>query len=333
MLFGWASDRSVARGGSRRPWLAAGAAATVASYAGVALAATTPALVAAIVLFQIAVNALLAPLMALMADKIPDAQKGVAGGLLALAAPVAAGASAALVALPALGEAGRLGAVALSAALVVPLLAMAPRRAAEPVAPAAAAVAQRRRDLTIAWTARLLVQVAGSALSLYLLYYFENVARGLPADVLATRVGRLLTLAYALPLPVAVAIGRWSSRSGRRRPFLAGSAGIAVEELEVVGMAGAGGWLAAATGSSSIRSGRRRPPRSLPGYAMQLLPSRRRRGRDLGLMNLANTLPSLVGPALTWWLAAQEDFDAVILTVAALTLAGGATILAVRPRD
>jgi hypothetical protein len=66
---------------------------------------------------------------------------------------------------------------------------------------------------------------------------------------------------------------------------------------------------------------------------MQLLPSAAHRGRDLGLLNLANTLPSLVGPALTWWLATPEDFDTVILTVAALTLAGGLTIMAVRARN
>jgi MFS family permease len=214
---------------------------------------------------------------------------------------------------------------------VLPLLALSPRHAEAGAAGEATAPTHRRRDLVIAWTARLLVQVAGSALSLYLIYYFESVVRGVAPDVLAARVGGLLTLAYALPLPVAVAIGRWSDRTGRRRPFLAATAAIAA--MGLVAMAAAGGWLAAAVGFVVYTVGTATFLAIHSGYAMQLLPSARHRGRDLGLLNLANTIPSLVGPALTWWLATPEDFDAVILTVAALTLAGGVTIMGVPERS
>jgi MFS family permease len=331
ILFGWWSDRTVAAGKSRRGWLVGGTIVTALSYAAVAAAGTAAELIGAVMLFQFAVNAMLAPLFALMAEEIPDAQKGVAGGLLALAAPVAAGVSALLVALPALGEGMRLAAVAAMAALcVLPLLLLAPRRP-EAVAAEDMRRPHRRRDLLLAWSARLLVQVAGSALSLYLVYYFESVVRGVAPDVLAARVGGLLTLAYALPLPVAVAIGRWSDRSGRRRPFLAATAAIAA--LGLVAMAAAQGWMVAAAGFVVYTVGSATFLAIHSGYAMQLLPSAAHRGRDLGLLNLANTLPSLVGPALTWWLATPEDFDTVILTVAALTLAGGLTIMGVRARN
>jgi MFS-type transporter involved in bile tolerance (Atg22 family) len=63
-----------------------------------------------------------------------------------------------------------------------------------------------------------------------------------------------------------------------------------------------------------------------------LLPNPRRRGRDLGLLNLANTLPSLLGPLLTWWLATPTDFDAVLIVLAVLTIGGGLAMLAVRGR-
>ncbi len=68
------------------------------------------------------------------------------------------------------------------------------------------------------------------------------------------------------------------------------------------------------------------------GFAMQLLPDSRHRGRDLGLLNLTNTLPALLGPTLTWALATPTDYDAVMLVLAALTLCGGLTILAARRR-
>src|SRR3546814_8584604 len=57
-------------------------------------------------------------------------------------------------------------------------------------------------------------------------------------------------------------------------------------------------------------------------YAMQILPSPAHRGRDLGILNLTNTLPALLGPALTWSLSTTERFTPVLLTLAVLTLIG-----------
>ncbi|MDD1450103.1 hypothetical protein NHF48_002620 [Sphingomonas sp. H160509] len=63
-----------------------------------------------------------------------------------------------------------------------------------------------------------------------------------------------------------------------------------------------------------------------------MLPNPLHRGRDLGLLNLTNTLPGLLGPTLTWALATPTDFDSVMLVLAALTLCGGGIILAARGR-
>jgi MFS family permease len=63
----------------QRSWMARGLMATAVSYTWVALAATSVQIVAAVVAFQLAVNALLAPMMAIMSDEIPDAQKGRRG--------------------------------------------------------------------------------------------------------------------------------------------------------------------------------------------------------------------------------------------------------------
>jgi MFS family permease len=79
MLFGWLSDRSVEDGIGQRGWMAGGLMATAVSYALVALAATSVQIVAAVVAFQLAVNALLAPMMAIMSEEISDAQRGRRG--------------------------------------------------------------------------------------------------------------------------------------------------------------------------------------------------------------------------------------------------------------
>ncbi|NJR78858.1 MFS transporter [Sphingomonas sp. 36D10-4-7] len=329
ILFGWLSDRAVARGRGRRGWLAAGGAMTAASYATLALAQEPVAIVVAVVLFQAAINALLAPLLAMMAEEVPDDRKGVAGGLLALAAPVAAAVSAGLVAAGGAGEAAQLAVVAALALLCqLPLLTLRARPLA--AAPPAGAVPLLRRDLAIAWAARLLVQAAGNAQSFYLLYYFSSIVAGASSAALAPRVGSLLTLAFAAALPVAMLLGRWSDRSGRRKPFLfaaalGGAAGLAL-------MARAGDWNAGAAGFALYAVGSATFLALHAGFAMQLLPNPAHRGRDLGLLNLANTLPALAGPLLTWWLATPDDFGAVMAALSALTLIGGVLMLLVRGR-
>lgn len=330
ILFGWLSDRSVARGGGRRRWIAFGLVATAASFAGIALAQTPWAIMLAVGLFQAAVNALLGPLLAIMADEVPDAQKGVAGGLLAAAVPIASAVSAMLVGLAWADEGTRLAIVAaITGAAVTPLLVTRARIAAQPPPPVGV-VMMRRQDIVISFAARLLVQVAGNALSLYLLYYFQSIMPTVPAAALAPGVGQLLTVGFVLSLPVALLAGRASDRSARRKPALVGGAVLAA--IGLAGMAVAPDWRWAAIAFVAYAIGSAVFLALHAAFAMQLLPTPAHRGRDLGLLNLTNTLPALLGPLLAWMLATPRDFSAVLLVLAALTLAGGLAMLGVRSR-
>jgi MFS family permease len=318
ILFGWLSDRSVARGGGRRGWMVGGLIATIATYAAIAVAHSPATIIAAIVLFQVALNAVLAPLVAVMADEIPDSQKGTTGGLLSLGYPVASGVLALVVGIPALSETGRLMIViAIAALCLTPLI-------------LSRAVAIRRHDLAAAWLARLLFQVAGCVLQLYLLYYFESIVPDVPRDELAARVGNLLTLSFIAPLPIALLFGRLSDWLDRRKPFLIAAVGVAAVGL--AGMAAAHSWTAGALGFACYTIGYSVFLPLQTAFSMQLLPDPRHRGRDLGLFNLTNTLPSLLGPLLTWWLASPRDFAAVMAMLAMLVLCAGLTMLGVRGR-
>lgn len=325
--FGWLSDRRVARGGGRRGLIALGAAATALTYAGIAAASSPLAVVVSVAAFQVAVNLLLAPLGAIMADEIPDAQRGLAGGLLALGNPMGAGVSAALVFVAA-DEATRLAVVALlfAAAIAPILLVRGVPQQAPPSSPGR--TARRWRDLAIVWAARLLVQVAGIALSLYLLYYLESIAPDASPYRLAALTGQVLTIVHVLPLPVAIALGRASDLLGRRKPILVTAATVAAAGLALMGFATH--WTAGAAGFAIYSIGSAVFLVLQSAFATQLLPDAAHRGRDLGLFNLANTLPSLLGPLLTWLLATPSDFTALMLPLAALTLAGGVTILFAR---
>ncbi|MCW4463873.1 MFS transporter [Sphingomonas sp. BT-65] len=329
ILFGWLSDRSVARGHGRRGWIMFGLAGLAASFAAVTLAVTPVQIILAVALFQTAVNAVLAPMFAVMADEVPDAQKGLAGGLIALGAPLASAVAALMVAIGISSESARLAFVLAAVLLCVLPLLLAPSR----IAPAAAPPHEAPllgRDLAIAWASRLLVQVAGNVLWLYLVYYFASIDPATPASKHVGALGQLMTVAYLVPLPIAVLAGRWSDRIGRRKPFLIAFAALAA--LGLTGLAFVRDWNLAALAFALYALGSAAFLSLHSGFAMQLLPDPRHRGRDLGLINLTNTLPALAGPALTWALATPHDFGPVMLALAGLTLLGGLLVLAIRHR-
>ncbi len=327
IAFGWASDRALARGRGRRPWVVVGLALLALSFVAVALAQTPATIILAIILFQIAVNALLSPMFAIMADEVPGAQMGLAGGLIALGSPLASAVGAVMIGLGIAGSGAQLGFVFAAVLIcVVPLLRV-PARHAEPES---SRILPRLlgRDLAIAWAARLLVQIAGNVLSLYLVYYFISIDPDLSAAKQVGPIGQLMTIAYLLPLPVAILLGRWSDRIGRRKPFLLTAAAIAA--IGLFGLALARDWAIAAPAFALYAMGSSVFLSIHSGFAMQLLPSAAHRGRDLGLINLTNTLPALLGPALAWALATPRDFGAVMLLLAALTLVGGGLVLGIR---
>lgn len=330
IAFGWWSDRRLARGGRRRRAILAGLVATVLSYGAIMLATTATTIILAVIAFQVAVNAVLAPFFALLADEVPPTQRGLIGGLLSLGPPFASLLGAGLVGLNGLNEAARLALVPLVAiVLFVPLLrlpALAATVAALPDDP----VRPSRRDLAIISAGRMLVQIGGVVLSLYLLYYFESIAPKESALRLAGHVATLLTVGYFLPLPLAILVGRWSDRLGRRKPLLVATAIVAASGI--AGMALARDIRSADIAFALYGAGSSVFLALHTGFSFQILPSAAHRGRDLGLYNLSNTVPALIGPVLTWWLSTPNDFAPLLLVIAALTVAGGLSVLLVRGR-
>lgn len=186
-----------------------------------------------------------------------------------------------------------------------------------------------RRRLAITWTARLLMQVASSGVGLYLFFYLKDLHGG--RSGMAVSVARLLFVGTLVPVPIAIVLGRWSDKVGRRKPFLAGTALLAT--LGLVSMALVQSWTMGAIAYVAFATGVAVFIALNTGHAMLLLPDGGKRGRDLGILNLANTIPQIVAPILAWGVRPAHGFAAALAIMAAITLLSGVLPLLVGDGD
>jgi hypothetical protein len=291
------------------------------------------ALLGLIVLWQLALNMMLGPLSAWAGDCVPRVQMGLLGGLLAFA-PAMGALAGALVTLPDLaGPNARVEWVgALIVACVAPVLLFGRPRKVPTSGTETPANAnderpdKARRPFIAMWLARLLVQIAEAALFAYLLIYFRSVAPGISEGFIA----RLFCVVLVAAVPIALTVGRWADRT--QRPFfpLAISATFAGGGLVVLSLSRSVDWAIAGyvmfglatTVFLSLHS----------GQTLRVLPRARHRGRDLGVFNLTNTVPSLIMPWLTLALVPSFGFTGLFVLLALLAFTS-ATILSALPRN
>ena len=321
--FGWLSDRT----GMRRPWIVAG---LILSSAMLILFGTVESigwLIGLLFLWQIGLNMMLSPLSAWAGDNVPDAQKGLLGGMLAFA-PAAGAVSATLVTIPGLaGPEGRLWLVAaIVVACVLPALVVGrPRPFPElmqenPSDPGARETPHLTPRLKIVrmWLARLLIQISEAALFAFLYFWFRSV----DPSMTDARVAQIFSIILLVSVPLALVIGHLADRY--RRPFLplVGMAIIAAFGLVLMALSGSlpsaiAGYVVFGVSASIFLS-------LHTGQTLRVLPRPRNRGRDLGIFNLTNTSPSLVMPWLTLGLVPAFGFAGLFFA-----LAGCAAIAAI----
>ena len=323
IAFGFLSD--ITR--NRRAWIAVGLVLSSALLPLIGRAQTLDGLIFAIVGWQLALNMMLAPLAAWAGDQVPDRRKGMLGGFMAFA-PAFGALSGAIVTQPGLAQEGqRLGLVALMVvACVLPILLFAPRRSvavprhepAPAIAPPEPQPAQRRIVVRM-WIARLAVQVAEATLFAYLLFWL----RSLDSAVGENQTARLFSVIMLMSAPLALAAGRWSDKADRPMLPLAISACFSAAGLLGMALAGTLGAAMAAYALFGLASAVFLALHSSQTLRILLRPERR--GRDLGLFNLTNTVPSLIMPWLAIGLVPVFGFQALFLILAVLAI--GASLL------
>jgi MFS family permease len=322
--FGYLSDIT----GNRRLWIWAGLLLSSLLLIAVPYADNLPSLVAMIMCWQLSLNMMLAPLAAMAGDRVPDSRKGLLGGMLAFA-PGLGALSGALVTIPGLAsDHARLGLVAAIVALcVVPVLIISGREQHPKIVnmPTPADCMDRiegsngfrRNVLQRMWLARLTVQIGEAALFAFLYLWFRSIDPGMNDN----RTASVFSIVLILSAPLALVAGRWSDI--RAKPILPLLVCAAIAAIGLIGMAFARS-TATAIGAYALFGIVSSVFLALhSAQTLRVLSRADRRGRDLGLFNLTNTLPSLIMPWFALTLVPYFGFSGLFVLLAALSVITG----------
>ncbi|MGW5633804.1 MFS transporter [Streptomyces sp. NPDC003832] len=331
-FFGALSDRTTARGGRRRPWIVAGAAGGTLSLLLLAGAGGLATMLAGWCLVQLTLNAAFAAVTAAVPDRVPRLQRGSVGGWL--------GAAQILGAVAGTGLATALGGVTAgyAACAVFVLLGVLPyvlghkdvRLAAEerPVWSARAFLAgfwvspRRHPDFGWAWLTRFLINLSNALVILYLLYYLrDRLERAEPEQgVLVLTAVNSVTL-----LATVVVAGVWSDRVGRRKPFVRWSGALMAAATALLALWQT--WPGAIVVAALLGVGLGVFMSVDFALMTDVLPKARDRGKDLGVINVANTLPQVAAPALAAPVVTHFGGYRVLYLAAALIAVAGAVLV------
>ena len=338
-LAGALSDRTTSRWGRRRPWLLGGALVGAFALGTIPLMTTVVGLTIVWLFVQASVNSSYAALTATIPDQVPVAQRGVASGLVGLAQTLGIVLGVAIPAFLVTSLVGGSLAIAvLLVVLVVPfvLYLKDPRleKADRPpfrlgefvkgfwVSP------REYPDFAWAWLARFLVQLGSAMATLYLLFFLQDRIGMSSQDAQQAQTG-VIGL-YALGTILTAVVGGWlSDRSGRRKVFVVWA---------TVVMAVAALMLAAATvlpmtfvAAFVLGLGYGWYLAVDQALITQVLPTAVDRGRDLGVINIANSLPQVLAPVLAAPLVTSlGGYPVLYLATGVVTLLGAFAVLPIK---
>jgi MFS family permease len=335
-------DRWLARHGNRRGLIGWCLPALLASYGAIAAAETRTGLIAAIAVFQLSLNLVFAPIIALLADHIPPARRGTIAGAMGTALPLAALATGAL---GWLFKDDSNAAFAVLAGLVALLVAPLPLQwgmgqtvcSAAGADPAPPVPTRTGNALSRLWLARLLVQVTAAFVLNYLFLRLSGLIAAEPAWAglsASGEVARLSAIGGMAAIAGAAGSGWVSDRSGSRRGLLIAAALALAVSLAALGTPSSPGSSLLAFALFQLALSAYLTVDS--AWVAGLVAGNERRGFVLGLMNLTNTLPAILAPTLT--LAALKPgqlapiLESIYLACAVAAVLAAMLVASLRPR-
>jgi len=310
-LFGALSDRTASRFGRRVPWVLLGA--ILGAVALIALAGAPNVAVMALLwcLVQAGANAMYAAIFAAIPDRVPVPQRGTVGGLAAMGQTVGilVGAIIAAVVAGNFAVGYWFCAAALLAGVVLYLFKSDDQPLPPSERPPFKLVAffkgfwvspKRYPDFAWAWLTRFLVSTGNHMVTIYLLYFLSDAVHLKEVNGIDPEFGVLVvTGLYAVAVIITSVLGgRLSDKMGKRKPLvIASSVVIAIASLI---LAFAPTWAGAIAGALVLGIGFGAYLAVDFALITQVLPAALDRGRDLGVINIANSLPQVLAPVIAF---------------------------------
>lgn len=338
VLGGAFSDRTTSRFGRRRPWLVVCALLTAAT---LALLANAPAIYVLVIgwgLYQLFANGVLAALVAIVPDRVPERQRGSVSAFVGLALPLAQVVGAILVGIIVTDI--HAGYYLLIGLLLVITMLFAATLHDAPLPKAYVTPFQlwsfiksfwinpsKYPDFGWVWITRFLVIFGYSAGTSFLLFYLQQaVGLGKKASAAGppALTGLVLVQIVAVSLLVLSSIvgGILSDRLQRRKAFVMFSTALIAVALLSLGFFVAWPYVLVAAGVLGFGFGSYLAVDI--ALVTQVLPSAHDRGKDMGIFNIANALPQAFAPiaAATFLDHFHHNYAAVFIFAAVVTLLG-----------
>ena len=303
-LAGALSDRTTSRLGRRKPWVLYGAMLGALGIVALVLQSTVLGLAVVWGFCQATINGAYAGLTATIPDQVPVRQRGFVSGWVGLAQTVGIVLGVALVSIVVRPLVP--GAVLVAILLVLLVLPFVlrikdiplPVEEREPFHLVAFVkgfwVSPRLYpDFGWAWITRFLMQLGNALATLYLLYFLQDAVKY--SDPAGGQT--VLVALYALgTIITAVVAGRISDRSGRRKIYVVWS--TVVMAFSAVILAFFPIFTAAMVAALILGLGYGIYLAVDQALVTQVLPTAIDRGRDLGVINIANAAPQVLAPVI-----------------------------------
>ena len=348
LLTGALSDRTKSRLGRRRPWIIGGALGGIVALGITGFAPTLVFVAIGWGLAQLTLNMVLAALQALLPDQVPLEQRGRVSAVLGIAqqvSPVVGIGLALGVQTAGLGIANMLLIPGIVGAVLMVGLALLIKDVPHDAAPGFSfrafirgfAISKGKRyDFAWTWFGRFFVILGFAVYTTYQPYFITDRLGVAKDNLVLQQLIALLIFAAALTLS-AVVCGRASDRTGRRKPFVFGAAAVVAAALAALALTTTVPmfYLAAIVMGLGIGA----------YFAVDLalitdvLPDKdHTAAKDMGIFNIANSLPQSVAPALAPLFlsigaggsAAPANYTALFLAGAVFSLFGAGLIAPIR---
>jgi MFS family permease len=334
-VFGALSDRTRSRFGRRRPYLVLGALCGFGALALIGLAQSLHMLLLGWCLAQLAYNAVLAAMVAIVADQVPPSRRGTVVGILGMCMPVGQIAGTFLVQQLAANLLWALlvpGAIGLAGVL---LLAFSLRE--ESVLPTVSRTGfgfdfdvARHRDFLWAWSSRVLFVVGSVFIQAYQPFLLLDEL-GFDAAEVPRLIFRSTLAQAAMTVTWSFVAGRLSDRLGRRKVLAMVGSVIQGMGLWIIAVAHSYSTLLLGVSLAGIGHG------FYEGVDLALvtdvLPDRDlHAAKDLGLLNVANALPQVMAPLAAPVIldVSHGNYMLLFLVAGAVPVLGAALLLPVK---